>query len=306
MILTWAGVGIDSPWLWLVGIRRTRRGDLPGAAAPHSRARRPRRARARPAQDRLSARSATTAAASGREAHRVHALRVRAHQVGEHGLDLLLVRDLQGRRAAARPARSAACRRRDAAPTWRAATSTRGRSRSSSPMMSTIAWRSSSARRMRRDAAAGVAVARRQRQVEVVEHARGDVHREHRLLRPHPVRGAPERVERLAEREHQARRIVAALADEGDQLLVLLQRRAGGARERLLLREFGSRGDQLATASRSSRAAGRRPDRGTCRSRERAPRSRRGARRSPRRAIAAQRASPCGRCCQNHFTTHSA
>ena len=140
------------------------------------------------------------------------------------------------------------------------------------------------------DAPPGVAVARRQREVEVVEHARRDVHREHRLLRPHAVGLAAERVERLAERQHELGRVVAALADERDELLVLGQGGARRARERLLLGELGRQRDQLAQRLEVARAAGRPPGRGTCRCRARAPRSRRASRRRDPRASAAQRA----------------
>jgi hypothetical protein len=40
------------------------------------------------------------------------------------------------------------------------------------------------------------------------------------------VRRAAEAVQGLAERQHERRRIVAALADDGDELFVLAQRRA--------------------------------------------------------------------------------
>jgi hypothetical protein len=54
-----------------------------------------------------------------------------------------------------------------------------------------------------RDPAPGHAVAGRQREVEVVEHARRDVHREHRLERACTVRRPAERVERLTEGQHE-------------------------------------------------------------------------------------------------------
>ena len=53
MILTWAGVGLDSLWLVAVGVRRADRGDLPGPRHPRPHAHGPRRARARAPADRL-------------------------------------------------------------------------------------------------------------------------------------------------------------------------------------------------------------------------------------------------------------
>ncbi len=55
-----------------------------------------------------------------------------------------------------------------------------------------------------------------------------------------------ERVERLAEREHQRGRVVAALADERDERFVLGEGGPRGPRQRLLLGELGRRGDELA------------------------------------------------------------
>src|SRR5690606_30130666 len=52
--------------------------------------------------------------------------------------------------------------------------------------------------------------------------------------------------ELLAEREHDLGRVVAALADERDELLVLRESGAGGTRQRLLLGERGRGGDELA------------------------------------------------------------
>ena len=60
------------------------------------------------------------------------------------------------------------------------------------------------------------------------------------------MRGTAERVERLAEGQHDVERIVAPRTDHLDQLAVLQQRRTGRARERLLVRELGRRRDQLA------------------------------------------------------------
>jgi hypothetical protein len=65
-------------------------------------------------------------------------------------------------------------------------------------------------------------------------------------LRPDAVRRGAERVERLAERRHDRGRVVAALADERDERLVLGQRGPCRSRDGLLLGELRGRLDQLA------------------------------------------------------------